>query len=275
MEQTLEMSLTKKQGSVMTSDESTYEVRASLLPKNSNGASSLGTKKIQVCIVEEQEILRHAYTLTLPLEAAIELAGVSGTCDAEDIMNMISTLNPDVLVLGMKVLDPGTIDLLDTIRQHFPDLGIVVLATSFDDLGMNRLKEFTKVNPRGCAFLLKQSIDRAGQLAQLIQAVATGQIVLDSLVMEKLIEGTDVRVSLLKDLTRRELDVVSCLAKGYRNETIGNILGVDRKTVERHINCVYSKLGHVLNESKQPRVSTAILYLEATGQLLINGVLDE
>ncbi|MBT4512025.1 MAG: response regulator transcription factor [Chloroflexi bacterium] len=224
-------------------------------------------KKTRVCIVEEQEILRHAYGAALPSQSSIELVGLSGNSSTDSILDMIRTLQPATLVLGTKVLQDRTIDQLDRIRQEFPDLGLIVLATLFDDQGTKRLKEFTKINPRGCAFLLKHSIDRASQLAQVVQSVTEGQVILDSFVMERLIEARDLKFSLLKDLTHRELEVVSWMAKGYRNETISDVLGVDRKTVERHINCIYSKLQNILTDARQPRVSTAILYLKATGQL--------
>ncbi len=113
---------------------------------------------------------------------------------------------------------------------------------------------------------MKHSIDRASQLTQVVHAVTEGQVILDSVVMEGLIGAGESKTTFLKELTHRELEVLSWMAKGYRNATIAEVLCVDPKTIERHINSIYSKLNMVTN-SKHPRVSSIMLYLKATGLL--------
>ena len=60
------------------------------------------------------------------------------------------------------------------------------------------------------------------------------------MLMERLIRTGDTRSSFLKDLSPRELEVLSWMAKGYRNDTIADVLSRDVKTVERHINNIYT-----------------------------------
>jgi len=73
----------------------------------------------------------------------------------------------------------------------------------------------------------------------------------------------------LKQLTARELEILSLLAKGHTNGAIAESLYIDVKTVEHHINSMYSKLKTTIDfNSKHSRVSAARLYLEATGELL-------
>ena len=93
------------------------------------------------------------------------------------------------------------------------------------------------------------------------------------MVMEGLIGAGEAKTALLKDLTHRELEVLSWMAKGFRNSTIADVLCVDPKTIERHINSIYSKI-NMGAESKHPRVHATILYLKATGQLPIEGFSD-
>lgn len=267
MKQTIESPMVDNKMVSGTLMEKAPEMHSIHLAKDSDPGAKSHTKKVKLCIVEEQEILLQGYATILPAQPTIELIGISGNSSTDNVISMISTLQPEAVILGTTVVQPSTIEKMEAVREHFPGLGIVLLATIFDDQAMKRLKHFTKKNPRGCAFLLKHSIDKVNQLIQAVRAVVEGQIILDSLVMESLIEVKDIKFSMLKDLTHRELEVVSWMAKGFRNETIADILCVDRKTVERHINCIYSKLEHVLPDSKQPRVSIAILYLKATGLL--------
>ena len=103
------------------------------------------------------------------------------------------------------------------------------------------------------------------QLAQIIWGVVEGRIIIDPPLMDVFMNTGEGNSSLLKELSPRELEVLGCMAKGYRNDTIAGVLSRDTKTIERHINNIYSKLGAA--GSKHPRVHTALLYLRATGLL--------
>ena len=56
------------------------------------------------------------------------------------------------------------------------------------------------------------------------------------------------------------------MSKGYNNQTIADVLCLEPKTIERHINGIYNKLGSN-TESKHTRVHAITLYLRATGLL--------
>ena len=237
-----------------------------MMAENERAGAESRMKRIKLYIVEEQEILREAYKAAFPSEPTIEVAGISGDSNPEVIMALLSALQPDAVLLGTKMLQPSTITQLEVIRQRFPNIGIILLSTLYDIHGIKQLREFTKRSSKGCAFLLKHSIDRISQLTQVVHAVIEGQVILDSVVMEGLIGAGEAKTSFLKELTHRELEVLSWMAKGYRNGTIAEVLCVDPKTIERHINSIYSKL-NMATESKHPRVSAIMLYLKATGQL--------
>lgn len=84
--------------------------------------------------------------------------------------------------------------------------------------------------------------------------------------VERLRGIQDASTSFLKELTPRELEVLTCISKAFKNQTIADVLCVGPKTVERHINSIYSKL-NLSSESKHARVGAVMLYLRATGQL--------
>jgi len=67
----------------------------------------------------------------------------------------------------------------------------------------------------------------------------------------------------LKQLTTRELEILSLLSQGYTNSSIADTLFIDIKTVEHHLNSMYSKLKSDPDyNTKHLRVSAARLYLE-------------
>ena len=222
--------------------------------------------KVKLYIIEEQELFREIYGAALSQESTIDLLGMSTNGEGEDIMAIISSSKPDVVLMGTKALQSSTVDKLEAVRDSYPEIALVLLSTVYDINGIKRLREFTRKSSKGCAFLLKHSIDRMSQLMGVIHSVTNGQVILDSMVMEGLIEGGERDTAFMKELTRRELEVLNWMAKGYRNSTIAEVLCLEGKTIERHINSIYSKLSGTF-DARHPRVSSIILYLKATGQL--------
>lgn len=228
-------------------------------------------KKTRLYIVEEQEILREAYKTFFPFEAGVDLVGLSDGTDAgidmEVLADTLASLKPNVLLVGTKVLQTSLIDKLETLREKHPHLGIVLLSALYDVKGIKRLRAFAKKGGTGCAYLFKHSVDTMSQLVQVVQAVSQGRIILDSVVMEGLIESGESKAAIfLKELTHRELEVLNWMAKGFKNRGIAEIMGLEPKTVERHVNSIYGNLSPSA-ESKHPRVNAITLYLKATGQL--------
>ncbi len=170
------------------------------------------------------------------------------------------------MLLGFKILQPVVVEKLEMVREKRPDIAMVVLSANYDAKGIKSLREFSRGSSIGCAYLLKHTIDTVEQLTQMVRSVAEGRIILDPAVMEGFIASADSRANFLKELTPRELEVLSWMAKGYRNNTIAEVLCLESKTVERHINSIYSKLSD-LSESKHARVHAVTLYLRATGML--------
>jgi DNA-binding NarL/FixJ family response regulator len=130
------------------------------------------------------------------------------------------------------------------------------------------LKAFLSENPSGIAVHLKQSLDNVEQLNQIIEAVSCGKVVLDPAVTNHIVT-TKTGTDFLKNITDRELEILSLLARGYTNYSIAEAFSIDVRTVEHHLNSIYSKLKeNVDSDQKHPWVSIARLYLETTGELL-------
>ena len=223
-------------------------------------------KRVRLYIAEEQQILREAYqSFFLPCPD-IEVVGTSGETDGEPLSRAAAALSPNVVLVGIKVLQPTVVERLEILRDSCPGVAIVLLSAYYDVKGITALRGYSKGGGVGCAYLLKHTIDTVEQLTQVVYSVAQGRIIVDPAVMEGLINSSESRSNHLKDLSPRELEVLSWMAKGYRNNTIAEVLCLEPKTVERHINNIYSKLG-TIPDSKHTRVHSVTLYLRATGQL--------
>ena len=222
-------------------------------------------KPVKLYVVEEQEIYREIYKSVLTSRAPIELLHVSSNKDICNLANSVSALGAEVLVLSTKKLDIKIIEELEQIRMDYPKIGVVLLLMFYSAQDIELLRRLAMIGEGGMALFLKQSLDQVEQLYRTILAVSQGQVILDPLLATFMFAGKP-ECPFLRQLTARELEILSLLAQGYTNAAIANSLYIDIKTVEHHLNSLYSKLKTDPEyNSKHLRVSAARLYLETVG----------
>jgi len=232
--------------------------------------SSTQQKLVRLYVIEEQELYRELYKSVLTSSGPVELLQVSTNGDVDVMNRTISTLNPDVLLLSTKKLDKNIIDELEKIRLSHPQIGIVLLLMFYNTQDIESLRRLALAGNGGMALFLKQSLDLTEQLYGIITAVNQGQVILDPSLTALLLSNKP-ESPFLKELTARELEILDLLSKGYTNSAIAEALFIDIKTVEHHINSMYSKLRATADfNHKHPRVNAARLYLEAVGELPIS-----
>ena len=237
-------------------------------------------KSTTVYLVEEQQILREAFCSFLDSQPDFRVLGSSHDTSGEALARAAESLNPDVMVVGVKTVQTDTVDRLAILKEAAPHMPLVLLFAFYDLHGIKGLRDLSRDTSVGCAYLLKHNVDTVEQLTQVVHSVAQGRITLDPTVMEELIKAGDSRNGFLKELSPKELEVLSWMAKGYRNDTIADVLSRDVKTVERHINNIYSKLSSDREEgsdgsSRHPRVQATLTYLRATGLLPADQFIDD
>jgi len=146
-------------------------------------------------------------------------------------------------------------------------MGIVILIVCYSSQDIELLRRLALCGESGMALFLKQSLDKIEQLCRTVLAVSQGQVILDPPLATFMFAGKP-ECPFLKQLTTRELEILSLLSQGYTNSSIAETLFIDIKTVEHHLNSMYSKLKADPDyNAKHLRVSAARLYLEKMGTL--------
>jgi DNA-binding NarL/FixJ family response regulator len=226
-------------------------------------------RELGLYIVEEQEIYNELYKSVFSTRQSIRLLGISNSLHEIRLNREMARLAPGVLMLSAKRLDAATIKELEEIRTEQPKLGLVLLLVYYNTSDIEMLRKVAITGTGGMALFLKQSLDLVEQLHNIVIAAHQGQVILDPKLTTLLLMGKP-EFPFLKLLTNREMEILSLLAKGYSNASIARTLYIDLKTVEHHINNMYSKLKTGMDfDQKHPRVSAARLYLEAAGELTI------
>jgi DNA-binding NarL/FixJ family response regulator len=227
-------------------------------------------QSIRLFIVEEQRIFNNVYKEIFSPLNSICLLGMANTADIAAVRPDITSANPDVLFISIKKLDQNTVEDLKQIRAEFPTMGFVISFIAYNASNIVALRKLTSGSQAGMAFLLKQSVDRAEQLFNVIRAVFEGQVILDATVTDLMFSESDLGP--IKELTPRERKIIDLIARGFTNSNIARTLYIDVRTVQHHINNIYSKLKEDPDfNTGHPRVSAARIYLETTGELLTCG----
>ena len=228
-------------------------------------------RSIAVYCVEEIEIYREIYRNIFPPGGAIELIGMGNNRDIPGLFRSLKSLSPEVLLMGMKRLDSVIITELENIRETFPAMGVVLLLTVYDLESLKMLRQQMSGNMAGMAVFMKQSLEKVYQLTGVIESVSERHVILDPALTNLLLADKQGK-RLLNKFTQRETELLSLIARGFTNSAIAEALCIDMRTVQRHINNMYSKLrSDIDSENMNLRVSAARLYLETTGELVATG----
>ncbi len=225
---------------------------------------------VKLYILEEQRIFNNVYKEVFSPLNSICLMGMTNNMEMSTAVPEMKSYNPDVLLVSIKRLDQTLVESLKQIRLDFPKMGFVISFITYNAQNIISLRKLTAGTQTGMALLLKQSVDRAEQLCSVIKAVNEGQVILDSMVTDLMFSEREQGP--IKELTPRERRIIDLISKGFTNSSIAKALYIDIRTVQHHINNIYSKLKEDPDfNTGHPRVSAARIYLETTGELLTCG----
>jgi len=156
---------------------------------------------IGLFLAEEQQILREAYQSVFSAQSNIGLLGSTADTSTDFLAGMVQVLKPDVIILGVKAVQPCTVEKLEALRKVCPHMGLVLLLAMYDGQGIKALREFFRDSSTGCAYLLKHTIDTVERLTQVVSSVAEGRIIVDPMVMEDLIRTGDSGNGVVQELS--------------------------------------------------------------------------
>jgi DNA-binding NarL/FixJ family response regulator len=223
------------------------------------------TRRTRVVVAEDAYLVREAIELILAGAPEIEVVASCG--DAEALLQAVDETRPDAVITDIRMPPSETdegIRAAHVLRETHPEVGVVVLSQYAEPRYPLALLEG---GSGGRAYLLKDSVHDRGQLVAAIQAVAAGESVIDSKVVEVLVEArAREAASPLSELTRREREVLAEIAQGKSNAAIAESLFLTKRAVEKHINAIFMKLKLSTPGDVSRRVTAALMFLGSDGE---------
>ncbi|MFF4117283.1 response regulator [Streptomyces sp. NPDC001714] len=213
---------------------------------------------LRVVLAEDDVLLREG------LASLLQRAGctvLGKAADAVQLLDLVRRVTPDLVILDIR-MPPGQategLDAARTIRQEFPDMGILVLSAYVEVENALELLD----RGHGIGYLLKSRVSDVQDFLEAMQRIARGGSALDPALVQELVSARR-REDPLAALSTREREVLELMAEGRSNAGIARRLWVAEGTVEKHVRNILAKLNLPETEYDHRRVRAVITFLEA------------
>ena len=171
------------------------------------------------------------------LASAPDIEVVDRAATADEAIDAVRTLVPDVAVLDLNMPGPGGIATIREILGRAPSVRVLVL-TMYDDDAL----VFEAVRAGAAGYVLKGA--DPNEVISAVRAVAQGEAVFGAALARRLAHWFDrpAPQEPFEQLTPREREVLELIAQGVRNAAIAQRLGISLKTVRNLVSNVLTKL---------------------------------
>ena len=215
---------------------------------------------LRVVLAEDNVLLREGVAGLLE-RAGFEIAGQAG--DADGLIALVRAQRPDLIVVDIR-MPPGHstegLDAAITIREEFPETGIMVLS------GFVHAEHAVTLlsSGKGIGYLLKDRVEDVTEFVQSLQRVAGGGVVIDPELVQDLVR-TRRDHDPFGALSAREREVLALMAEGRSNAGIARQIWVAESTVEKHVHSILGKLDLPDSSDDHRRVQAVLAYLSSAG----------
>ncbi len=187
---------------------------------------------IRILIVDDHPVVREGLAGMLSGQPDLDVVGQAK--DGTEAVAMDARLQPDVVLMDLRMPGMDGVDATTAIRKKRPSANILVLTTYDSDADIVRV-----IEAGATGYLLKDTPRE--ELFRAIRAASKGESVLAPAVASRLM--TRMRTDTQENLSPREIEVLQFVYKGASNREIGKALHISTATVKTHLIHIYGKLG--------------------------------
>jgi NarL family two-component system response regulator LiaR len=192
---------------------------------------------IRVLVVDDHKVVREGMQFLLGQEPDIQVVGQCS--DGREAVEAVARLLPSVVLLDLLMPGLDGLNALRRIKVDSPTTHVVILTSHTGEEHM-----FNAIKAGATSYLLKTA--GAREVIDAVRAAAHGESLLDPSVAARILEElrrpqrhTPPPVN---ELTPREAEVLTLVARGRSNRAIGDQLFIGEETVKTHISNILAKL---------------------------------
>jgi DNA-binding NarL/FixJ family response regulator len=218
---------------------------------------------VRIVVAEDNLLVREGIIRLLSSSPDLEVVASGEDYDA--VAAAVEEQEPDVVLTDIRMPPTSTdegIRLARELHHSHPNIGVVVVSQYSEPDQI--LGVFEDGSDRR-AYLLKERIHDRSVLVSAIRAVAAGGSWVDPKIVDVLVfvrsGGASTR---LDELTPREREVLAEIARGRSNAVIADDLFLTKRSIEKHVNSIFLKLGLGDADDVSKRVKAALIFLTET-----------
>jgi len=204
---------------------------------------------IKVAIVEDNEKIRDGLAALINGSEGFQCMAAYET--AEEALRRLPAYNPDVVLMDIQLPKMSGIECVARLKDYDATMQIMMLTVYEDDE-----KVFKSILAGATGYILKRT--PPAELLEAIRELHEGGSPMSDQIARKVVQAFQQMGKSSKEtenLSERELEILSYLAKGYHDKEIADHFFLSIKTVRTHLRNIYQKL-HV-----RSRTEAVLMYL--------------
>ena len=193
---------------------------------------------VRILIADDHPLVRSGMRALLTATEDLEVVGEAAT--GEEAMSLAAALQPDVIVMDLRMPGINGIEATRRIMQSYPHMRILVVTLFEDDDSV-----FAALRAGARGYILKEANEV--EVLRAIRAVGGGDAIFSSTIAQRLLgffaaPRPAALAAPFPDLTDREREILTLIAQGCSNGEIAQTLVISLKTVRNYISSIFSKL---------------------------------
>ncbi len=186
---------------------------------------------MRVAIIDDHPVVRGGVRQMLSLESDIQVVGTAAS--VQEGLELLTAERPDIAMVDLRMPGGGGLELIRRARQVVPECRFIIL-TAYASQG--EVAQAAREDISG--YILKEALPE--EMISALRLVAQGRRYYDPAIIDTIMGREES--NLLRDLTRREMDILYCLVEGQGNSDIADSLHISENTVRRHVSNILAKL---------------------------------
>jgi NarL family two-component system response regulator LiaR len=199
---------------------------------------------ITVMIVDDHEMVRKGAKGSL--EARPDIVVVAEAESGDEAVRLAREHVPDVVLMDLVMPGMDGVEATRMVKDISPRTHIIVLTSYHQDEHI-----FPALQAGAISYLLKDV--KAIELVEAIRRAARGEATLHPRVAARVIKQFSSeklnRSNFFTELTEREMEVLTLIARGYTNQKIAEELVITISTVKGHVSNILGKL-HLVDRTQ-------------------------
>ena len=194
--------------------------------------------KKRIILVDDHEVVRVGLKTLLERHPEYEVVGEAGS--AREAIEKTENLQPDVVVMDIRLPGVSGIDACEEIVKRFPDTKVLMLTSYAEDEML-----FSAIRAGASGYVLKQI--GSEDLVKALESVGSGEGLLDPAVTQRVFQEVrravrEEEASAFADLSQQEKHVLQLVSEGKTNREIAKALFLGEGTVRNYVSSILSKL---------------------------------